>query len=72
MNRNILYLVIFSLVVVASALGYFYYQEQKTASGVNITVDDQGFSSHGGVGKRGHPDERTVEIFVSLTEEKDS
>ena len=44
MNRNILYLVIFLLVVVASALGYFYYQEQKAASGVNITVDDQGLS----------------------------
>lgn len=43
MNRNILYLVIVLLAVAVSALGY-YYQEQKTASGVDITVDDQGLS----------------------------
>lgn len=44
MNRNILYLIIISLVVVVSALGYSYYQEHKTTSGVDITVDDQGLS----------------------------
>lgn len=44
MNRSILYLIIVSLVVVVSAFGYFYYQEQKTTSGVDITVDDQGLS----------------------------
>lgn len=44
MNRNILYLIIALLVIAVSAFGYFYYQEQKTASGVDITVDDQGLS----------------------------
>ena len=44
MNRNILYLIIVLLVVAVSVLGYFYYQEQKTTSGVDITVDDQGLS----------------------------
>jgi len=44
MNRNILYLIIGALVVVVTALSYFYYQEQKTTSGVDITVDDQGLS----------------------------
>jgi lipopolysaccharide export system protein LptC len=43
-NRSILYLIIVLLFVAVSALGYFYYQEQKTASGVDITVDDQGLS----------------------------
>jgi hypothetical protein len=37
MNRHILYLIVVSLVVAVSALGYFYYQEQKTTSGVDIT-----------------------------------
>ncbi|KSV83896.1 hypothetical protein N183_37960 [Sinorhizobium sp. Sb3] len=44
MNRNILYLIIVSLVVVVFALGFFYYQENKSRGGVDITVDDQGLS----------------------------
>jgi len=44
LNRNILYVAIGLLAVAAGVLGYFYYQENKKATGVEINIDDQGIS----------------------------
>jgi hypothetical protein len=43
-NRNILYLVIGALVVVAGVLGYNLYQEKKQPDGLQINVGPGGVS----------------------------
>ncbi|MEO3429598.1 hypothetical protein AAFN88_12105 [Pelagibius sp. CAU 1746] len=44
MNRNVLYLVIGSLAVVAAVTGYLLYQEQQTASSIELKLDKNGVS----------------------------
>ena len=44
MNRNVLYLVIGALAVVAAALAYQHYKEQQQQPGLHIDVGDQGIS----------------------------
>lgn len=44
MSRNVLYLVIGALVVVAAVLAYRYYQEQQKTSGIDIEVGKDGIS----------------------------
>lgn len=44
MNRNILYLVIGALAVVAAVLGYQFYQERQKATGVEISIGERGIS----------------------------
>ena len=43
-NRNILYLAIGALIVVAGVLGYNLYQEKKEPKGVQINVGPGGIS----------------------------
>jgi hypothetical protein len=43
MNRNVLYLIIGALAVVAAVLGYLLYQERQK-SGIEINVGDGGVS----------------------------
>ncbi|MEQ8354208.1 MAG: hypothetical protein RH942_01615 [Kiloniellaceae bacterium] len=44
MNRNILYLIIGALVVVAGGIGYQLYQERQTTSGIELNVGEGGVS----------------------------
>jgi RsiW-degrading membrane proteinase PrsW (M82 family) len=44
MNRNVLYLVVGALAVVAAVLGYRFYQERQNSTGVEITIGDGGVS----------------------------
>jgi predicted negative regulator of RcsB-dependent stress response len=44
MNRNILYLVISGLAVVAVVLGYQFYQERQKTTGVEINIGERGIS----------------------------
>ena len=44
MNRNILYLIIGALVVVAVVLGYQFYQERQKTTGVEISIGERGIS----------------------------
>jgi hypothetical protein len=44
MNRNLLYLGIGALAVVAVALGYQVYQDRQDAGGIEIQVDKSGLS----------------------------
>ena len=44
MNRNILYLVIGALAVVAVVLGYQIYQERQKTAGVEISIGERGIS----------------------------
>ncbi len=44
MNRNILYLVIGALAVVAVVLGYQLYQERQKTTGIEINVGQRGIS----------------------------
>ena len=44
MNRNILYLAIAALVVIVAVLGYRYYQEQRTTTGIEINVGKDSIS----------------------------
>ena len=44
MNRNVLYLVIGALVVVAVVVGYLLYQERQKTSGIDINVGNSGVS----------------------------
>jgi predicted negative regulator of RcsB-dependent stress response len=44
MNRNVLYLVIGALVVVAGVFGYMLYQERQKTTGIEINVDKSGVS----------------------------
>lgn len=44
MNRNILYLVIGALAVVAAVLGYQVYQERQKTTGVEISIGERGIS----------------------------
>lgn len=44
MNRNVLYLLVGVLVVVAAVLGYQVYQERQRTHGIEITVDKGGLS----------------------------
>jgi hypothetical protein len=43
-NRNVLYLVIGALVVVAVVVGYLLYQERQNTSGIDINVGNSGVS----------------------------
>jgi hypothetical protein len=44
MNRNVLYLVIGLLAVVALVLGYQFYQQQQRTTGIQIDVGEGGVS----------------------------
>ena len=44
MNRNILYLVIVALAVVAAVLGYQFYQARQNSAGVEISIGERGIS----------------------------
>lgn len=44
MNRNILYLIIGALVVVAAVLGYQLYQDRQKTTGIQINVGKGGIS----------------------------
>lgn len=44
MNRNVLYLIIGALAVIAVALGYQRYKAQHQEPGLHIDVGDQGVS----------------------------
>lgn len=44
MNRNILYLVIGALVVVAAVASYLLYQERQKTTGIEINVGKSGIS----------------------------
>jgi len=44
MNRNVLYLVIGVLAVVAVVFGYQLYQERQKTTGVEISIGDRGIS----------------------------
>jgi hypothetical protein len=44
MNRNILYVLIGCLVVLAAGLGYALHQEQQKKSGIDISVGSKGIS----------------------------
>ena len=44
MNRNVLYIVIAALVVVAGLVGYQLYQERQKSSGIEINVGKGGIS----------------------------
>lgn len=44
MNRNVLYLLIGALVVVAAGLGYMFYQEQQKTSGIELNLNKDGVS----------------------------
>ncbi len=44
MNRNLLYVAIGALVIVAGVLAYSLHQEQQKKSGINISVGDKGIS----------------------------
>jgi predicted negative regulator of RcsB-dependent stress response len=44
MNRNVLYLVIGVLGVVAVVFGYHLYQERQKTTGVEISIGDRGIS----------------------------
>ena len=44
MNRNILYLVIGALAVVAVVLSYQFYQERQKTTGVEIRIGERGIS----------------------------
>ena len=44
MNRNVLYLVIGALVVVAVVVGYLLYQERQNTTGIDINVGNGGVS----------------------------
>jgi predicted negative regulator of RcsB-dependent stress response len=44
MNRNILYLIIGALAVVAVVLGYQFYQDQQNPTGVEIKIGGGGVS----------------------------
>ena len=44
MNRNVLYLVIGALVVVAVVVGYLLYQERQQTTGIDINVGNGGVS----------------------------
>ena len=44
MNRNILYLVIGGLAVVAVVLGYQVYQERQKTSSVEMSIGERGIS----------------------------
>lgn len=42
MSRNILYVVIGILAIVAAVLGYQIYQDRQSASGIEIDIDEDG------------------------------
>ena len=44
MNRNVLYLIIGALVVVAVVVGYLLYQERQKTTGIDINVGNGGVS----------------------------
>jgi predicted negative regulator of RcsB-dependent stress response len=44
MNRNILYLIIGALVVVAAVFGYELYQDRQVTAGIQINVGKSGIS----------------------------
>jgi predicted negative regulator of RcsB-dependent stress response len=44
MNRNVLYIVIGALAVVAGVVGYQLYQERQKSSGIEINVGKGGIS----------------------------
>jgi hypothetical protein len=44
MNRNVLYVLIGGLVVLAAGLGYALHQEQQKTSGIDISVGGKGIS----------------------------
>jgi predicted negative regulator of RcsB-dependent stress response len=44
MNRNVLYLVIAVLAVLALILGYQYYQERQKPDGIKIEMGEDGIS----------------------------
>jgi hypothetical protein len=44
MNRNVLYLIIGALVVVAVVVGYLLYQERQQTTGIDINVGNGGVS----------------------------
>ncbi|WP_338693356.1 hypothetical protein V5279_43775 [Bradyrhizobium sp. 26S5] len=44
MSRNILYLVIGGLAVVAAILGYQVYRDRQKTTGVDITIGERGIS----------------------------
>jgi predicted negative regulator of RcsB-dependent stress response len=44
MNRNILYLVIGGVAVVAVVFGYQFYQERQKTTGVEISIGDRGIT----------------------------
>ena len=44
MNRNVLYLVIGALIVVAAGLGYMFYQEQQKTSSIELNLNKDGVS----------------------------
>jgi RsiW-degrading membrane proteinase PrsW (M82 family) len=44
MNRNVLYLVVGVLAVVAVVLGYQFYQQQQSTTGIQIEVGEGGVS----------------------------
>lgn len=44
MNRNLLYLIIFALAVVALVLGFWLYQERQSTGGVEIEIGEGGVS----------------------------
>jgi predicted negative regulator of RcsB-dependent stress response len=44
MNRNVLYLIIGALAVVAVVLGYHFYQEHQRTAGIEIDVNKSGLS----------------------------
>jgi predicted negative regulator of RcsB-dependent stress response len=44
MNRNVLYLIIGALVIVAAVLGYQLYQDRQKTTGIQINVGKSGIS----------------------------
>ena len=44
MNRNVLYVIIAGLVVVATVVGYLLYQERQQTAGIDINVGKSGIS----------------------------
>jgi RsiW-degrading membrane proteinase PrsW (M82 family) len=44
MSRNLLYLVIGALAVVAAVLSYQFYQERQKTTGVEINIGERGIS----------------------------
>lgn len=47
MNRNVLYLAIGGLLVVAAVVGYLLYQERQKKAGIDININGHGISIEG-------------------------